>query len=332
MNIANARALRRCRRIVVLAIPPVQELDFIGPMQVFNVANRVNGRPAFCVEVVSYRRDLEIEGEGGLLSFRAGRYYADVKERFDSLLVVCGLATRTTRDPDLSAWLRRRGGSVRRVGAVCVGAFLLAEAGLLARRRATAHWRFARELATRFPTVKVESDPIWVRDGNVYTSAGVSAGIDLALAWVEEDCGSAIATDVARELVLFLRRPGSQKQVSMMLDAQGTGMQTIRELLVWMAENLHSRLSVERMASRAAMSVRNFERVFRREVGVAPARYLLRMRVDAAVQHLERTDLGLDEIARATGFAGTDQLRRAFVRVVGTTPSAYRQRLRSPRQ
>jgi transcriptional regulator GlxA family with amidase domain len=305
----------------------VQELDFVGPMQVFSAANRLSGRPVFDVEVVSHLRDLRVDGDGGLLSFVAGAHYRDLKGAFDSLLLVCGLRSRTIRDPELSAWLRRAAKSARRLGAVCVGAFLLAEAGLLDGRRATAHWRFAPELGRRFPSVRVESNPIWVRDGNIFTSAGVSAGIDLALAWVEEDCGSALAAEVARELVLFLRRPGSQKQVSVTLGTQATQMRAIQELQVWIAENLDKKLTLRRLADRVAMSLRNFERVFTRELGVSPARYILRMRVEAALRLIEETDMGLAQVAHATGFAGADQLRRAFVRVVGATPGAWRSRV-----
>src|SRR5213594_3120718 len=171
---------------------------------------------------------------------------------------------------------------VRRLGAVCVGAFLLAEAGLLNDRRATTHWRFGRELATRYPDVRVEHEPLWVKDGNIYTSAGISASIDLALAWVEEDCGAALAHEAARELVLFLRRPGGQPQVSVSLASQASEMSSIRELQIWIAEHLQTRLSVEELADRMSMSVRNFERVFTREVGTTPSQYVLQMRVGAA--------------------------------------------------
>src|SRR5262249_7094763 len=162
----------------------------------------------------------------------------------DSVLVVCGLASRSARDQALSAWLRKRAVEVRRLGAVCVGAFLLAEAGLLDGRRATAHWKFGRELSKRYPAVLVEKDPLWVKDGNIYTCAGISAGIDLALAWVEEDCGATLAHEAARELVLFLRRPGGQPQVSVSLSSQASEMGSIHDLQIWIAEHLHKRLSV----------------------------------------------------------------------------------------
>jgi transcriptional regulator GlxA family with amidase domain len=216
-------------------------------------------------------------------------------------------------------------GDVRRLGAVCVGVFLLAEAGLLNGRRATTHWKFGRELATKYPGVHVEHDPLWVRDGNIYTSAGISAGIDLALAWVEEDCGAALAHEAARELVLFLRRPGGQPQVSVSLAAQASAMASIRELQVWIAEHLGTRLLVEDLAQRMSMSVRTFERVFTREVGTTPSQYVLQMRVEAARRLLERTNGGLKQVAATTGFGSVDVMRRAFVRLLGITPRRYRE-------
>ena len=313
------------RRIVVVAVPPVDELDLVGPLQVFHSVNRLAGRPIYDVEVVTTAERRTFEGEGGVLTFVARRHFRRVNGACDSVLVVCGLASRSVRDPALSAWLRKRAPEVRRLGAVCVGAFLLAEAGLLDGRRATAHWKFGRELARKYPAVRVEHDPLWVRDGNIYTSAGISASIDLALAWVEQDCGAGLAHEAARELVLFLRRPGGQPQVSVSLAGQASEMTSIRELQIWIAENLASRLSVDDLARRMAMSVRNFERVFTREVGSTPSQYVLQARVEAARRRLERTDLGLKQVAKASGFGGVDGMRRAFVRLLGVTPRRYRE-------
>src|SRR4029453_14977606 len=220
--------------------------------------------------------------------------------------------------------LRRTAAEARRLGAVCVGSFLLAEAGLLDGRRATTHWKFGRELAARYPAVRVEHEPLWVKDGNIYTSAGISAGIDLALAWVEEDCGAALAHEAARELVLFLRRPGGQPQVTVSLSAQRSEMASIRELQIWIAEHLHAKLSVEDLADRMAMSVRHFERVFTREVGTTPSQYVLQLRVETARRQLERTERGLKQVASGAGFGSVDVMRRAFVRLLGITPRRYR--------
>lgn len=311
------------RRVIVVAVPPVEELDLIGPLQVLSSANRLALRAIYSLEVVTLADDLEIPGEGGLCRFLANGRLRDVKGSFDSTLLVCGVASRNASDPILSGWLRETARSVRRVGAVCVGAFLLAQAGLLDGKRATAHWKFGRELAKRYPQVRVEPDPIWVKDGNVYTSAGISAGIDLALAWVEEDCGTGLAHEAARELVLFLRRPAGQRQLSVSLSAQAAEMKSIQELQIWIAEHLRDKLSVHVLAERACMSARNFQRVFTREVGRTPSQYVLEMRVEAARRQLELTDRPMKEVAAAVGFNSVDLFRRSFRRVLGLTPGRY---------
>ena len=313
------------RRVVVVVVPPVDELDLVGPLQVFNSINRQCGRTIYAIEVVTSGDGLAVDGEGGVLRFVARQRCDQVDGGCDSVLLVCGLASRSVRDAGLSSWLRKMAGRARRVGAVCVGAFLLAEAGLLDGRRATAHWKFGRELAARYPTVRVEHQPLWVKDGNIYTSAGISAGIDLALAWVEEDCGAGLAHEASRELVLFLRRPGGQPQLSVSLASQASDMSSIRELQIWIAEHLASRLSVDDLADRMSMSVRNFERVFTREVGTTPSQYVLQMRVEAARRQLERTNGGLKTVASAAGFRSVDVMRRAFVRLMGITPRQYRE-------
>jgi transcriptional regulator GlxA family with amidase domain len=313
------------RRIVVAVVPPVDELDLVGPLQVFNSVNRLAGRTIYTIEVVTNADRLVVEGEGGVLTFMARHHFNYVAGMCDSVLLVCGIGTRLVSDAALSDWLKKMAAEVRRMGAVCAAAFLLAEAGLLSGRRATAHWRFGGELAARYPGVRVEHDPLWVKDGNIYTSAGLSAGIDLALAWVEEDCGAGMAHEAARELVLFLRRPGGQPQVSVSLASQASEMTSIRELQIWIAEHLESRLSVEDLADRMSMSVRNFERVFTREVGRTPSQYVLQMRVEAARRQLERTGIGLKHVASAAGFGNVDVMRRAFVRLLGITPRRYRE-------
>lgn len=312
------------RAIVVVLVPPVDELDLVGPLQVFNSVNRLAGRTIYTIEVVTSADRLTVDGEAGVLTFIAKRHFSEAQTHCDSVLLVCGLASRSLADRALSTWLQQMAVRTRRLGAVCVGAFLLAEAGLLNGRRATAHWKFGRELAARYPEVRVEHEPLWVKDGNIYTCAGISAGIDLALAWVEEDCGVALAHEAARELVLFLRRPGGQPQVSVSLAAQASEMASIRELQLWIAEHLSTGLSVESLAHRMAMSVRNFERVFTREVGTTPSQYVLQMRVEAARRQLERTKDSLKQVAAAVGFGGVLMMRRAFVRLLGLTPRQYR--------
>lgn len=315
------------RRVLVVVVPPVDELDLVGPLQVFSAVNRLAGRPVYAIDIVTTAEDLQVPGEAGILTFLAHRRLQEVTEEYDSVLLVCGLASRHARDAALFAWLKHARNRLRRLGAVCVGAFLLAEAGLLNGRRVTSHWRFANELGKRFPRIKVTPPQLWVKDGNIYTSAGISAGIDLALAWVEEDCGSGTAHGVARELVLFLRRPGGQPQLSISLAVQASEMHALQELQIWIAENLQERLSVEQLAGQVAMSLRNFERVFTREVGITPAQYVLQVRVEAARRELHQTDKGFKQVAAATGFGSTDSMRRAFVRLLGTTPQTYRAQL-----
>lgn len=320
----NTAAYKRSR-VIVVVVPPVDELDLIGPLQVFTSVNRLTGQTIYSIEIVTSAKPLKMQGEGGVLTFLAQGHFGDVRGKFDSVLLVCGLASRTARDEALFAWLRKAAKNVRRMGAVCVGAFLLAEAGLLNGKKATAHWKFGRELEKRYPKLKVQSDPLWVRDGNIYTSAGISAGIDLALAWVEEDCSNALAHEAARELVLYLRRPSGQKQLSVSLISQATEMKTIQELQAWIAEHIDQRLSVQVLAEQSSMSVRNFERVFTREVGRTPSHYVMHVRVETARRQLERTDRGLKQIAVATGFGSVEVMRRAFIRLLGVTPRHYRQ-------
>jgi len=319
------------KRVLVLVVPPVDELDLIGPVEVFGTANRLLGgrRTPYAVEVVTTAKDRRIEGDGGL-SLLAHRHYRDVDGHPDSVLLACGAGARRMRDRPLFGWLRRVAGTTRRLGSVCVGAFLLAEAGILDGRRATVHWRYARELADRYPRVAVDPRPTWVQDGHVYTSAGISAGIDLALAWLEEDFGTAAALKVARELVLFLRRPGGQDQISVSLETQASHTRSMHELQVWMTEHLDRPLSVDTLADHVAMSARNFARMFAQEFGTTPGHYLSQLRVEAARRLLEQTDKSLTHVASASGFRSVDVMRRAFVRALGTTPLRYRRHFQTP--
>ena len=261
------------------------------------------------------------------MTLRAKYRYTEFRGEIDTLVVVGGTGATTSRGRVVANWIRKAAGRARRVVSICTGAFLLAEAGLLDGRRATTHWMFTRELAARYPKVKVEPDPIFIRDGNLYTSAGVTAGMDLALALVEEDLGSAMALRIARTLVLFLRRPGGQAQFSISLSAQASNFKPLRELQIWMAENLNQDLSVGVLASRVGMSERNFARVFARESRTTPAQYVEHLRLEAASRELELTDKGLKEIALASGFRSVEVLRRAFLRHYGTSPSLYRDHL-----
>jgi transcriptional regulator GlxA family with amidase domain len=227
-------------------------------------------------------------------------------------------------DEHLIAWLRTAAASARRVTSVCSGAFLLAQAGVLDGRRVTTHWSACDALARLFPAVEVDPDPIYVRDGNVWTSAGVTAGMDLALALVEHDHGGELALTVARQLVLFTHRPGGQSQFSAQLAVRRAEREPLRDALAFVAEHPEADLSVPALAQRAAMSVRTFARAFSREVGTTPAVFVQRSRVEAARRLLETTDRTVDDIARACGFGTVETMHRAFQRVVRTTPGQYR--------
>jgi transcriptional regulator GlxA family with amidase domain len=316
----------RPARIVLVAFPGVQLLDVAGPLEVFSIAD--DRRPgSYAVEVVS-AGGTPVRTSSGLTICphhdlpRAGS--------LDTVIVAGGAGTAdAVTDRRLVAWLRDRRPTVRRMASVCSGAFLLAEAGLLDGRRATTHWGVCDLLARRHPEVDVDPDAIFVRDGDVATSAGITAGMDLALALVEEDHGRDLALAVARWLMLFVRRPGGQSQFSSQLAAQSAERQPLRELQAWVHEHPDADLSVSALAARAAMSPRHFARLFSRETGVTPAVYVERERVEVARRLLEETGLGLDAVAAACGFGSVETLRRSFQRTLGVAPRDYRARFRA---
>ena len=230
------------------------------------------------------------------------------------------------RSTNLMRWLRREGPRARRLTSVCTGAFLLAAAGLLDGRRATTHWGVWEQLRDAFPAVDVDPDPIFIRDGNVYTSAGVTAGMDLALALVEEDVGRATALAIARRLVMFLKRPGGQSQFSAGISVELARRDSLRDLQVWIVEHPDADLSVDALAKRVGMSPRNFARVFARELRMTPARFVERTRVDAARRRLEESVNGVESVANECGFRSAETMRRAFIRSVRVSPVQYRSR------
>ena len=325
--------MRELRRIVMLSLPPAHGVDVMGPLEVFGLAGRMleeeSGRPGYETELVTNSADLVIPTSSGI-RINAHKHYGQVTGRVDTLFIAAGAGTRVPADPALLAWLCEMAGQTRRVCSVCTGAFLLANAGLLNGRRATTHWRYVESFARQYPGVSWDPNPIWVQDGNIYTSAGISAGMDLALALIEEDHGSALALAVARRMVIFLRRPGSQAQFSVALASQAAGRKGLQELQVWIAENLEKHLSVEILAQRAAMSPRNFVRVFARELGNTPARYVEQVRVEAARTQLAATDDTLDAIAGRCGFSSAELLRRCFLRYFKVAPGQYRKLFHTP--
>lgn len=316
----------------MLAYQDAQILDVTGPLEVFALASSLLGEkrkhPAYSVEVVARRRGPLAMSSG--IRIVADRSIREVRGPIDTLLVSGGTGSQVaTRDSALVAWIRRTAARARRVGSVCTGAFILAEAGLLDGKQATTHWGWCAELARRYPRVSVQADPIFVRAGNLYTSAGITAGIDLALALVEEDFGSELALRVARILVMFLRRPGGQSQFSAQLATQIADREPIRDLQAWIVEHPDEDLSVETLAYRVAMSPRNFARVFTRETGKTPAAFVEESRLEAARRRLEESGDGVEAIAARCGFGTYESMRRAFVRNLKVSPSAYRSRFTS---
>jgi transcriptional regulator GlxA family with amidase domain len=254
----------------------------------------------------------------------------EVRGKVDTLLVAGGAGTpEAMRDPKLLIGIARLARNARRITSVCSGAFLLAEVGLLDGKRATTHWSACDIFARRYPTIDVDPDPIYTRDGNIWTSAGVTAGMDLALALVEDDLGRDTALAIARRLVLFLRRPGNQSQFSAQLAAQTADRDGLRQVQRWIADHPDDDLSVTALSRRAGMSERHFARSFRDEIGVTPARYVEQVRIEAARRLLEETDEGVDAVARRCGFGTSETLRRSFLRLLHLSPAEYRRRFRT---
>ena len=323
------------RRIAALAYPDFQMLDVMGPLEVFSRASRwlqESGRrqdDAYKVEIIGLARG-PFSASSGLRVY-ADRRFDEVGKGLDTLLIAGGRGTwRYRKHVPLIKWIRKQSGWVRRLGSVCTGAFFLAEAGLLNGHRATTHWGSCAQLAEHYPGVAVEADTIYIREGSLYTSAGVTAGMDLALAMVEEDLGRDVALAVARELVMFLRRPGGQSQFSAQLAAQTAERQPLSELQAFIVDHPREDLSVESLARRVAMSPRNFARVFTREVGTSPAHFVTTVRVETARRLLEESTEGMETICARAGLGTPESMRRAFLRTVGIPPSQYRQRFTRP--
>jgi transcriptional regulator GlxA family with amidase domain len=306
------------RSILITVFPDFELLDLSGPVCVFTAAS-LHGS-AYSVSVVS--------SEGGSVMSNSGvsvtTQKAPVRRRCDTVMVVGGLsAHQLLLESDPIALVRKLARSARRVTSVCTGAFLLASAGLLDGHRATTHWRYAGLLQSRFPKVRVDADRIFVQDADVWTSAGVTAGIDLALALIEEDCGSELAKTIARDLVVHHRRLGGQSQFSTLLELEPRSSR-VRQALSFAREHLHESLPVERLAAAACISSRQFGRIFLNETGETPARAIERLRTEAARPRVEDSSEPLESIARKVGFGDMERMRRSFLRVYGHTPQTLR--------
>ena len=322
MTAADFNGLPRPMRVAILAFPGCQNLDVIGPLEVFSEVNRRVGEEIYSVEVVSNSSAPLIGCSGiGIVQTRT---IASPRPSVDTLLVAGGPQIQLhTISQDERAWILETSAQARRYGSICSGAFIMAQTGLLNGKRVTTHWSKADRLAAAYPQLILEPDAIYVCDGPVCTSAGVTAGLDLALALVEQDCGRAVALDTARELVFYLKRSGGQSQFSAHLSAQMSAMPVIESIQVWIADNLSADLGVEVLAKRAGMSSRNFSRIFLKETGMTPRNFVEAARTDLA-RRLIADSVPLQRVATQTGFGTIPNMRRAFAHHLMTTPSTYR--------
>jgi transcriptional regulator GlxA family with amidase domain len=310
------------RKVVIVGPQPVQVLDVTGPVEVFSNAKGY---------------DVTLATPGPQRRLETNRRFAlsdaipitEITGPIDTLIIAGGPGAETgAYDPFFVAWIEDAASRSRRVASICTGAFLLGAAGLIDGKKVATHWRFCDRLAKEFPRAIVCPEPIFLKDGVIYTSAGITAGIDLALAMVEEDHGHEVALNIARFLVMFLVRPGGQAQFSHMLSHQAVTSKPLRELQVWMRENLREDLTIENLAARLGMSPRHFTRVCLRETNMNPGQFVDRLRVEAAQQLIDSSNMGLKEIADACGFSTADAMRRTFSRVIGITPGEYMGRFR----
>ncbi len=307
---------------MIVGIPPVQLLDITGPLEVFSNA------PGYEVILVHPERERTLQSNRGI-ALAPATPLGEVRGPIDTLIIAGGPGAETgVYAPRLIEWIAATAPRCRRVASICTGAFLLAEAGTLDGKEAVTHWAFCDRLAKEYPRVTVRPDPIYLQDGVIYTSAGITAGFDLSLAMVEEDHGHEVSLRIARFLVMFLVRPGSQAQFSQMLSNQADASQPLRELQVWMLEHIREHLTVESLAERMNMSSRNFTRVCLRETGTNPGQLIDRMRVNLARHLIDSSPRGLKAIADEAGFGTAEAMRRAFLRVIGTTAAEYASRFR----
>jgi transcriptional regulator GlxA family with amidase domain len=307
------------RTIGVLIFADFQLLDAAGPIAVFDTAARECTPPSYRLRVMAHTAGPVTSSSGAQLMAET---FSD--DPLDTLIVAGGWGTReVSACPETLAYIRAASGRARRTASVCSGAFILAAAGLLDGRRATTHWGRAAELARAYPKVHIEPDRIFIRDRAIWTSAGVTAGIDLALALVADDLGEGVAKRAAQQLVVYYRRPGGQSQFSALLEADCPSSR-FSPVLAWARERLGERLSVDRLADRAAMSPRHFARAFAAETGMTPAKAIERLRLEAAREQVESGAEPIERVAACTGFGDPERMRRAFVRTFGQPPQALR--------
>ncbi|HEY2068163.1 MAG TPA: helix-turn-helix domain-containing protein [Rhizomicrobium sp.] len=312
------------KTVVMLTFKNMQILDVVGPMQILAAVNSERPSPAYALTLLAEKKG-PITSSGGL-RLDADGAYADLPTKIDTLMIAGGEIRAALADPAMMQAVRDGAKRARRVVSICTGAFFLASAGLLNGKRATTHWRSVKLLARLFPHVTVEPDALYVNDGKIWTSAGVTAGMDLALALVREDWGDDMALAIARRHVMFVMRPGGQSQFSAHLTAQSRPKGKLASLLRWIPEHVAGPLDVGTLAARAAMSERSFARLFRKETGETPAAYVARARLDAARRLLTASDLPVQTIAADSGFGSEERMRRAFQRHLKVAPSSFRAR------
>jgi len=317
--------LKPPHRVVMVAFDAAELLDVVGPLEAFASATALAAdRGAYAIDIAAQQAG-PIRASSGL-GITATTDYAAIAAA-DTVLVAGGAGVETAaQDAALLDALRQAARGSARIGSVCTGAFVLAAAGLLDGRRAVTHWNWCARLAARYPAIEVEADPIFLVDRGIWTSAGVTAGIDMALAMIELDHGPKLAMRTAQELVMFRRRPGGQSQFSAELAVQAVPHRPIQKLQEWILANPGADLSVDALAARAAMSARNFARVFQRETGMTPARFVEQARLQKARELLELSAMSVDKIAEVSGYRSADVLARAMLRRLGITPIDYRRR------
>lgn len=316
------------KHIAILGYEGIMGLDLVGPMEAFACAlvSSPNGGKEPCYRVtIAALGAKTFRSEFGL-AFSANKGLSSLRV-VDTLLIPGGKGLRETSELQrLTAWLVKQAGSIRRIASVCTGIYGLAPSGLLNGRRVATHWRFAADVARRYPKLKVDPGSLYVKDGKFWTAAGVTAGIDLALALIEEDFGVEVALAVARELVVYMKRPGGQEQYSEPLKFQVQSRSRFADLVPWILANLEQDLSVEALAERVALCPRQFSRRFTQEFGSSPASYVRRLRLDEARHRLSAPECTVEGVARSVGFSDSDNFRRAFERCFGIAPGAYRGR------
>jgi transcriptional regulator GlxA family with amidase domain len=334
MELVKPKANLQHRHIAMLVYPDFLTIDAIGPIEVFTFANlalQLMGKASLSESV--YTLSIVAEQRGSVkasngISIVADKSYEDLKDGVDTLMIAGATnpsyIEAAIQDTKMRNWLIQMMPKVRRMVSICTGALILAGTGLLEGRRATTHWMYCDQLGLQHKNIRVESDKIFVRDGNMYTSGGVTAGIDLALSLVEEDWGWEVAASIARHMLIFMRRPGGQSQFSVYIFNEAKTRKDFRELQAWIVSNPDADLDVEHLAARMAMSPRNFSRLFCQEVGITPAKFVEHVRLEAARNMMLQTDLPMESVAAQCGFGSAEQMRRSFQRILKTTPQEHR--------